>query len=108
MSENQTGGDLNNLSDLLSPRFFKALSDPNRVAIIRLLSSTCQPMTVNQVADSLPVDVSVVSRHLALLRDEGIVLARKRGREVCYTINSANVARVLRSLADAFEACSRN
>jgi len=93
------------LEDLLSPLFFKALCEPNRLKIVCLLSNCKRPLTVGQVAENLPVDSSVVSRHLVILRDAGILLAQKRGKEVYYFLNSGGLIRSLRAIADAFEAC---
>jgi DNA-binding transcriptional ArsR family regulator len=93
------------LDDVSSPQLFKALCDPNRVAILGHMSKRCVPMTVGQIAENLPVDISVVSRHLATLRKAGILIARKKGKEVLYSINSRNLVTTLRAIADAFEAC---
>ena len=94
-----------NLESLLSSKFFKAMGDPNRIAILCLLGSRCVPLTVREIAEHLPVDVSVVSRHLGILRDAGILIARKKGKEVRYSINTLNLITNLRNIADAFEAC---
>lgn len=93
------------LEQLLSPLFFKALCEPNRLKIVSLLSDCQTPLTVGQIAENLPVDSSVVSRHLAILRDAGIVLARKRGKEVNYFLDTGRLIGSLRAIADAFEAC---
>ncbi len=93
------------LHRLLSPQLFKAMCDPNRIAIVCHLSERCAALTVSQIAENLPVDVSVVSRHLSILRDTEILVASKRGKEVYYSLNTRNLIRVLRSIADAFEAC---
>ena len=93
------------LDRLLSPQLFKAIGDPNRIAILLYLSEHCTPLTVGQIAESLPVDVSVVSRHLSILRTAEILIARKQGKEVRYSINSRNLIATLRAIADAFEAC---
>jgi DNA-binding transcriptional ArsR family regulator len=93
------------LDELLSPQFFKALSDPNRIAILTDLAWCCAPMTVSKVAERSPVDVSVVSRHLATLRDAGILEVTKRGKEVFYTVRFQKLAGLLRRIADAIDAC---
>jgi DNA-binding transcriptional ArsR family regulator len=93
------------LDSLLAPQLFKALCDPNRIAILSDLVKRCQTLSVSQIAEGLPVDVSVVSRHLAILRNAGILVARKRGKEVCYALNTHNLIATLRAIADAFEAC---
>lgn len=93
------------LADLLSPQFFKALCDPNRLAILARLAEHCGPRTVSEIAGCCSVDLSVVSRHLALLRDAGILKAEKKGKEVHYSVRTDLLVRTLRSIADAVEAC---
>lgn len=92
------------LEGLLDPAVFRALGDPNRVALIARLSRNARPTTVTEAADCCPVDLSVVSRHLAVLRQAGVVRAEKQGREVRYTM-SRNLAATLRALADALDTC---
>jgi DNA-binding transcriptional ArsR family regulator len=89
----------------LDPGLFQALADPNRVMLITRLGELGSPTTVTEAASCCPVDVSVVSRHLAVLRDAGVVTAEKRGREVRYQVQHLALARRLRELADALEAC---
>ena len=84
---------------------FKALCDPSRIAVLVRLAETPRPQSVSQVAACCPTDVSVVSRHLALLRDAGVVEAERRGREVYYGIRYRGLAETLRAVADAIEAC---
>ncbi len=85
--------------------FFKALGDPNRVALLVRLAEIGRPCTVSQAAGCCPTDISVVSRHLALLRDAGILKAEKRGREVYYSVRYAELVAALRRIADAVEGC---
>ena len=93
------------LEDLLSPRLFKALSDPRRLQLfVRLADEGCA-CTVGQLADGSGVDLSVVSRHLAVLRDAGVISCEKRGKEVWCTVQTGEVAGILRDLADALDAC---
>ena len=93
--------------DVLDARFFKGLGDPSRLAILARLAEHGKPMTVGEVAECCPTCVSVVSRHLAMLREAGILEARREGREVYYSIRFAELAVTLRAMADAVEACCR-
>ena len=93
------------LAPFLDPRLFKALGDRNRVELLIRLASGCGPRSVSEVAADMPVDLSVVSRHLAQLRDAGIVAAERRGKEVVYTVKYPELARSLRALADALDSC---
>ena len=100
----KTGQACCDLSGLINPALFRALGDPNRVALLARLGRSNRPTRVTEAADCCPVDLSVVSRHLAALRDAGVIRAAKQGREVRYTI-SPGLAASLRALADALDAC---
>lgn len=93
------------LASLLSPRLFKALGDPKRLSLLVRLAAKRGPCTVSEVAGGSGVDLSVVSRHLAVLREAGIIGCVKRGKEVWCTVQTAAVAQLLRELADALDAC---
>ncbi|MCP4605225.1 MAG: winged helix-turn-helix transcriptional regulator [Proteobacteria bacterium] len=93
------------LSKWLSPDLFKALSDPNRVAILARLAEGPAEQTVTEVAGCCPVNISVVSRHLRTLKDAGVLDADKRGKEVFYRVRIQSLVQLLRNLADALEAC---
>lgn len=94
-----------NVSACLNHRFFKALCDPNRGAILAQLAECCGPRTVSDIAKRHPIDVSVVSRHLAILRDAGILEAEKQGKEVRYSVRFHDLAVTLRTMAGEIEAC---
>lgn len=93
------------LGELFEARFFKALCDPRRIGILVRLAQCRCACTVGEVAECCPTDLSVVSRHLATLRDAGLVVAEKRGKEVHYSVRYPEVAATLRAMADAIEAC---
>jgi DNA-binding transcriptional ArsR family regulator len=93
------------LAQLLSPRLFKALSDPKRLSLFMRLAEDQGPCTVSQMAHGSGVDFSVVSRHLAILREAGIIKCVKRGKELWCTVEVNAVPKVLRDLADALEFC---
>ena len=93
------------LSQLLVPKFFKALGDSTRVAVLARLAQSGGSCTVSEVAECCPKDMSVISRHLGVLRDAGIVSAERHGKEVHYQLSYGALAKTLRQLADAIEAC---
>lgn len=98
-------GCCNGLGELLSTRFFKALCDPSRLTILTQLATEARPTTVSEAAGCCPKDLSVVSRHLKTLQEAGILTAERSGREVRYSVRFAEVAKTLRAIADAIEAC---
>jgi DNA-binding transcriptional ArsR family regulator len=96
------------LADFMPADLFKALSDPNRVAILWSLALSKEPRTVGELAQESPVDVSVVSRHLKQLRDVGIVACEKTGKEVRCRVRYGDLVATLRNMANAIEACCPN
>ncbi len=95
------------VEEVFEARFFRALCDPCRIGIMTRLARADGPQTVSEVAGCCPTDLSVVSRHLATLRDAGILEAEKRGKEVYYSVRYPELAATLRAMADAIEGCCR-
>jgi DNA-binding transcriptional ArsR family regulator len=93
------------LARLLSPHLFKAFSDPKRISLLVRLAESRRPCTVSQIAEGSDVDLSVVSRHLSVLREAGIISCVKQGKEVWCSVQTSAVASMLRDLADALESC---
>ena len=93
------------LQKTIPPGFFRALSDPTRLALLVQLAGCRRACTVGELAGCCPVDVSVVSRHLAILRDTGLLEATRRGKEVHYRVRYDTVTDTLRAVADAVEQC---
>ena len=65
---------------------FRALADPTRREILRLLRDG--PQSSGQIAERFPVAWATVSRHLGVLRDAGLVLAERDGQQVVYELNT--------------------
>jgi DNA-binding transcriptional ArsR family regulator len=88
-----------------SPEVYRALGDPNRLALLVRLATAVRPLTVTELADCCGVHISGVSRHLSLLRGAGLVRSQRAGREVRYDLDLEAFTARLRGLADAVEAC---
>jgi DNA-binding transcriptional ArsR family regulator len=73
----------------LHARVCKALADPKRLLIINELRDG--PRSVGDIAESLGTSQPNVSRHLALLRDRGIVTTRRLGASVFYELASPKI-----------------
>lgn len=75
-------------------RIFKALGDPTRLEILRLLGKSCgdgcrfqDGSTVSEIADRFGLALSTVSHHLKELRGAGLIVCEKKGRWVCCSTN---------------------
>ena len=67
-------------------RIVKALAHPTRLFLVDELSRGEQ--CVCELTRMVGADVSTVSRHLALLREAGIVADDKRGQQVFYRLRA--------------------
>ncbi len=66
---------------------FAALADPTRWRVLTLLAERGEG-TATTLAGELPVSRVAVVKHLAVLDRTGLVEARRRGREVRYTVRT--------------------
>jgi DNA-binding transcriptional ArsR family regulator len=64
---------------------FAALADPNRRHLLEALARS--EASATQLATDLPVTRQAVAKHLAALRDAGLVESRRAGRETLYSLN---------------------
>jgi ArsR family transcriptional regulator len=65
--------------------FFKALAEPTRLRIMNLLLRT--PLCVCEMAAILKLPQPLLSRHLAYLRNSGLVVGSKQGLRINYQAN---------------------
>lgn len=88
------------MSDLMKyqepARLLKALAHPTRLCIVAgLLNNSCN---VNKMKDCLNLPQSTVSQQLAILRNQGIVDAQRRGTEVFYHVANEKVKELIKVL----------
>jgi DNA-binding transcriptional ArsR family regulator len=71
---------------------FKALGEPRRVAIMRLLRAG--PRAVGDIAAEVDVSQQAASQHLAVLSKAGLVEARREGTKALYSVRPEGFAPV--------------
>ena len=76
----------NNQAESLA-EIFKALSNPTRLKIIRLLSRRKPMLCVGALAHRLGISQPAVSQHLRVLKNAGILRAHRFGFHVHYVFN---------------------
>jgi len=65
---------------------FKALADPTRRDILRLLKDG--PKTSGEIAEHFPTAWATISRHLGQLRDAGLIVSERQGQQIIYELNT--------------------
>ena len=96
----------------LRARFFHGLADPSRLAILETLRRGEQP--AGDIAQATGLTPSNASRHLACLRECGLIEARQEWRHIYYRLAGPHVEHLLREadlvlelVADRIAACKR-
>lgn len=79
--------------NLLHERICSALVDRTRILILYLLST--KNLFVNELAETLNLPQSTVSRHLRILRDRNLVLTNRQGNAVQYNLADQRIIQSL-------------
>lgn len=77
----------------LHARVCKAIADPKRLLIINELRD--RELSVGDLCDALGLSQSNASQHLAVLRERGIVSARRAGSNVFYSLRSQKIVQAV-------------
>ena len=83
----------------LDTEFVKAFSEPARIDILKHLL-VLGPSDVKTLAEKMPQDRSVISRHLSVLHRSGFLDHRKEGRHSLYSVNGENTLKMADQFAD--------
>ena len=73
---------------------FKALNDPTRREILRMLKNN--DLTAGDIADKFSMTAPSISHHLDKLKRAGLVTTVKQGQFVLYSINTTIVDDLLK------------
>lgn len=65
---------------------FKALSDPSRREILRLLGEG--EMTAGDLAVKFDMTKPTMSHHFAVLKEAGLIRSRREGTNIVYSLNT--------------------
>ena len=77
----------------LKAEFFKTLAHPTRIRVLELLSQ--RDHTVAELLPEIGIEAAHLSQQLAVLRRAGLVVTRKEGSAVYYSLTSPHVAELL-------------
>jgi DNA-binding transcriptional ArsR family regulator len=80
---------------------FQALGHPTRIAIIELLGN--RELSAGDLIEELGMEQANVSQHLAVLRSRQLVLNRKVGNQVFYSVRDPILLKVLALMRSYFQ-----
>ncbi len=80
--------------------FFKALAHPLRISILDALRDG--ELTVNEISQRFDVEQANASQQLAVLRNRNIVVTRKEGANVYYSVSDKSIFKLLDAAKEIF------
>lgn len=79
---------------------FKALSDPTRREILRMLRE--RPMAAGELSDAFDMTKGSLSHHYNILKAAELVRCERRGQFLVYSLNTSVIEDVMAGLAELF------
>jgi DNA-binding transcriptional ArsR family regulator len=79
---------------------FKALSDPTRREVLRLLSGG--ERTAGELAEQFDMTKPSMSHHFAVLEEAELIKSRREGRQIFYSLDTTVLQDVLARVWDLF------
>ena len=77
---------------------FRALGDPTRREMIRLLRRG--DLTAGELAERFDLARSTLSEHCAVLKDSGLVVTERQGTKVVYSLNTSTAEDALTAVLE--------
>ena len=84
--------------------FLKSLASESRLTIV-LLFLDGQERTVNQIAEAVGLGQPTTSEQLSILKQAGVRIFRKEGKEMYFRPNQVKVIQALESLNQLLRSC---
>ncbi len=85
----------------MSESIFKALADPNRREILRLLGR--RTMSAGEVASHFTIAKSTLSSHFNILKKADLIQEEKNGTTVYYSLNLSVIEEVTAAVMNLFD-----
>jgi ArsR family transcriptional regulator len=86
----------------LAARLFRALSDPQRLRLLSLISRASPEICVCDLNDGVSLVQPTVSHHLRVLKDAGLVTCKRRATWMYYRLADGARQKIRQALATLF------
>ncbi|HWE65183.1 MAG TPA: metalloregulator ArsR/SmtB family transcription factor [Acidimicrobiales bacterium] len=87
------------MTEQADDELWSAIGDPSRLRVLDLLVSHGE-VSASWLAGRVPFSRQMVSKHLVVLEQAGLVSRRKVGREVLYRVEAGRLDQATRAMAD--------
>ena len=88
----------------MNNQVFKALADPTRREILRLLAKG--EMNAGELADRFDMTKPTVSHHFAVLKEADLIVSRREAQQIIYSLNTTVAQDVLTWLWELFDSAA--
>jgi len=85
----------------LAASMLKAMAHPMRIAILKHLEGG-KKLTVTEIHELLKIEQSTTSHHLGILRDKGVLCAKRDGKNTYYYLKFD----ILSQIVDCLHTCT--
>lgn len=72
----------------------KAIAHPMRIAILSYLEGE-QSLTVTEIHEKLGIEQSTTSHHLGILKDKGVLISKRVGKNTYYALKHNNLSHIV-------------
>lgn len=80
----------------------KVIAHPARLKILLLLSDK-GPRNVSSLQDELQLEQSLLSHHLIKLKDKGVLICQRRGKEMHYEVDNVLLEKLIHLLSERID-----
>jgi DNA-binding transcriptional ArsR family regulator len=74
--------------------FLKAIGHPLRLSILQMVEEK-KIVSVTEICQTLGTEQSLTSHHLANLREKGVLITTRSGKNILYSIKSPHISEIL-------------
>ncbi len=87
-------------------KVFKALSDGTRQEILHLLEG--HERSVGEIVGEFSLSQPTISRHLSVLKEADLVVDKRRGQNVIYSLNDSTLSNSMQQFFGRFKGCQHS
>ncbi|XDD47631.1 ArsR/SmtB family transcription factor [Leptospira sp. WS39.C2] len=87
---------------VLDSKFLNALAEPSRVEVLKQVIRLGKA-DITELSEGMKLDRSVISRHLGILQEVGILIREKQGKHVYYQLDPRNAIQKFKSILQHLE-----
>lgn len=85
----------------MSNSVFKALADPTRRRILRMLNRRPE-MSAGEIAEAFDISAPSMSHHFNVLKEADLVSTRRQGQQILYALNTTVLEDLIGLLYEMF------